>query len=76
MSVIDARGRVTIPSDVRSRTRLDIGCEVDVSADGRRIVVVGVTPQCVFCGKHHRLVEFEGGAMCGSCIAQVLDGAS
>lgn len=75
MATVDAKGRVAIPADVRRRTGIDVGCEVDVSADGRAVRVVGVKARCALCDSTRGLVAFADGErhLCLGCIGRIAE---
>lgn len=39
MATIDSKGRVTLPQDLRERLGLSPGTEVEISAQGERVVI-------------------------------------
>lgn len=67
---IDARGRVTLPPDVRAVAHFEPGDAVDVVADGVGCVtLLSIEPMCAVCGDRRGLLaEFGADPVRRICV--------
>ena len=77
---VDAKGRITLPPDVRGPLHIEAGDKVDVSLDGTSGVVIPEHRRCCVCGTseegvgHGGFVEFGDDpvrVICGSCAGEI-----
>ena len=68
---IDPLGRVVVPIELRRAVGLSDGDLVDVSLDGRRIVLEKVEQACVFCDATEALRTYRGRVVCGRCTEEL-----
>ena len=75
--VVDEKGRLQLPADVRRDSRIEPGCEVDVSADGESVIVLPVPPRCAVCGTQRgTLAEFGDDpvrCICERCADEIVN---
>ena len=69
--IVDEKGRLQLPAEVRRDARIEAGNEVDVSADGDSIIVLPVPPRCAVCGIQRGLLATFGAdpvrSICATC---------
>jgi bifunctional DNA-binding transcriptional regulator/antitoxin component of YhaV-PrlF toxin-antitoxin module len=75
--IVDEKGRLQLPAEVRREARIEPGVEVDVSADAAsgQIIVLAVPPRCAVCGAQGPLLAEFGTDpvrhICTTCTDQI-----
>lgn len=64
---VDELGRIVIPVELRRMMEMDHGQTVELSVQGKTLVLRRFEPGCVFCGGLDRLVTMEGRNVCLCC---------
>jgi AbrB family transcriptional regulator, transcriptional pleiotropic regulator of transition state genes len=64
----DELGRLVIPKEIRERLGMSARDEVEIYADGERIVLRKHRTQCVLCGNEGFVIYHRGKTVCEWCI--------
>lgn len=71
---IDGVGRIVLPIELRKQLDLaEEGSQVEITANGREIVLRKFVPACIFCNNSKGLTEFKGQKICSSCRKKIND---
>ena len=65
---IDGLGRVVLPVEFRRALEITREDLLEISLDGRQIVITKVERSCTFCGGTSQLRALRGKLICASCI--------
>ena len=69
---IDSLGRVVVPVEFRRALEISREDVLEISLDGRQIVITKVERSCTFCGGSSDLRPLRGKLICTSCIVQLV----
>jgi transcriptional pleiotropic regulator of transition state genes len=68
---IDQLGRLVIPKEMRRALKIEEGDGVEISLEGKRIIVQKHEESCIFCASSERLATFEGKRVCQKCLSKL-----
>jgi len=57
---IDEIGRILLPRELRKEFQIDAETDLDIYADGERIVLQKTLPACRICGEKNNLTQMAG----------------
>ena len=70
---IDTLGRFVLPIDFRRQLDIDKGDEVEIFAEGDRIILQKYSSSCLFCGNRDGLLEYNEKHICKDCRDKIAD---
>ncbi len=65
---IDHLGRIVIPKEMCRTLNITSGDPLEISLEGKRIVVAKHEVGCIFCDAHDALTDYNGKLICRSCL--------
>ncbi len=66
---VDSVGRIVIPMQLRKEFNIvEQGSKVELSSDGKQIVLKKAADCCAFCKSGNDLTEFDGNFICRPCL--------
>lgn len=65
---IDALGRVVIPKEMRDKMYIEDGDPLEIYVEEDTILIKKYDSVCIFCGETENLANFNGRAVCNTCI--------
>ena len=68
---VDALGRVVIPMEIRENLNIKTKDLLDISVQGKQIVLTKHGETCIFCDCADDLVIFEDKKVCKTCLAKL-----
>ena len=70
---VDELGRVVIPIELRNKFGIAEKDPIEIYVDGSSIILKKYEPNCVFCGRSQKLVDYKGKLICSKCAKQISD---
>ena len=68
---VDELGRIVIPIEIRNKLDIMEKDELEVSVQGRRIVLEKYQQDCIICGETNNLKQCSNKFICERCISQI-----
>ena len=69
---VDSVGRIVIPMQLRKEFNIvEQGSKVELSSDGKQIILKKAADCCAFCKAEADLVEFDSNYICRSCVDKI-----
>ena len=69
---VDSVGRIVIPMQLRKEFNIvEQGSKVELSSDGKQIILKKAVDCCAFCKAETDLFEFDGNYICKTCLDKV-----
>lgn len=68
---IDKLGRVVIPKSMCKALNIQAEDELDITVEGKRIILQKYEPGCVFCNHGEGLVIYNGKHICARCQSAI-----
>ena len=68
---VDRLGRVGVPAKVRRELGIELGEDVNVTAEGDHIVLERRRPKCLFCSAPFPGLEYKGTVICSDCATEL-----
>jgi transcriptional pleiotropic regulator of transition state genes len=68
---LDELGRIVIPVEIRRRFGLVEHDALEISVEGRTILLSRPRSACVFCGATRSVVEHRGQGVCRTCLREL-----
>jgi len=68
---LDRLGRIVIPIELRKVLGLNIKDPVEISMEGKRIILEKYSPSCIFCGESENISCFNNKMICKQCSDQI-----
>ena len=66
---VDSVGRIVIPMQLRKEFNIvEQGSKVELSSDGKQIILKKAADCCAFCKSETDLAEFDGNYVCRPCL--------
>jgi len=70
---IDQLGRIVIPKEMCRSLKINAGDALEISMEGKKIVMLRHEDSCIFCGGTDRLKAYEGKLICTKCLGTLRD---
>ncbi|HUZ84181.1 MAG TPA: AbrB/MazE/SpoVT family DNA-binding domain-containing protein [Gaiellales bacterium] len=71
---VDELGRIVIPVEIRRKLRIGEHDPLEITTNGRTIVLAKPRDACALCGSRHDLTPFRENQICASCRSALADG--
>lgn len=68
---IDQLGRIVVPKEMCRTLKITTGDPLEISLEGKRIIIQKHEDSCVFCSGTDHLKSYEGKLICGKCLANL-----
>lgn len=69
--LLDELGRVVIPKEIRDTLDLNVGDEIELLLDIKKIVLKKHYKNCVYCGAERKIHNILGKPICSRCINKI-----
>ncbi len=64
---VDELGRIVIPIELRNKLDIHEKDALEIYVEGNDIILKKFEPNCTFCGKTKKLIEFSDKLICTKC---------
>lgn len=68
---VDELGRIVIPVEIRNTLEIKEKDEMEISVEGRRIVLERYQDTCIICGEVEDLKKCRNKFICKKCISKI-----
>ncbi len=65
---IDHLGRIVVPKEMCRTLHIAQGDPLEISLEGKRIVITKHEVGCIFCDAHDGLTDYSGKLICRNCL--------
>ena len=65
-------GRVVLPLELRKQLEVAEGDVLDISTDGKRIIMEKHNPACYFCKSEDKIQIFKDNYICKACMMEIV----
>lgn len=65
---VDRLGRVVLPGGLRKEFHIESFCDIEIWADGDKVIITKYVPSCVICDKEENTVTFREKTICRNCV--------
>jgi transcriptional pleiotropic regulator of transition state genes len=68
---VDDLGRIVIPKELRTSLNMTEGAPLEMYIEGNNLILARVYKGCYLCDSTADLTDFNGKAICSSCIEKI-----